>query len=348
MRRYHSLRRVLAGLLETASVCLLLVASLPAQESSVADELSRALDYYNQLDYDQGLAITSELIQRPNLAKYDSVAVYEVMSIITYAKGEQYLQKAFDYLTKISSIGPCITPLPKEIWPQELRDKWYEILKNKGMLTCDEENADLITIAIMPFDNYSVGEYQDKLGLISKGLADFFAYDFGKISDFKVIERDKMDFILDEIKMQQSGVVDKATAVKVGKILGAKYMIFGSITQLDDKNTRMVVRVVNVETSEITASVDKEGKPDYSKMEKELVVDLSDKLNVKLNPTQIGMINEGGTDSYDATELYSKGLEYMDKYDYKQAYEYFKKAYEADSSFVEAKRKMDIYRPLAG
>jgi tetratricopeptide (TPR) repeat protein len=105
---------------------------------------------------------------------------------------------------------------------------------------------------------------------------------------------------------------------------------------------------VNVETSEITASVDKEGKPDYSKMEKELVVDLSDKLNVKLNPTQIGMIEEGGTDSYDATELYSKGLEYMDKYDYKQAYEYFKKAYETDSSFVEAKRKMDIYRPLAG
>ena len=42
------------------------------------------------------------------------------------------------------------------------------------------------------------------------------------------------------------------------------------------------------------------------------------------------------------------GLDYMDKYDYKKAYEHFKTAYELDNSFVEAKRKMEIYRPLAG
>jgi len=45
--------------------------------------------------------------------------------------------------------------------------------------------------------------------------------------------------------------------------------------------------------------------------------------------------------------LYAKGLEYMDRYDYKKAYDFFKQAYELDNTFVEAKRKMDIYRPLA-
>ncbi|MBU0982675.1 MAG: hypothetical protein KKA42_02325 [candidate division Zixibacteria bacterium] len=329
---------------------LIMAAAVPtvqAQEVSVADKLAEALNMYNELEYDKGLAITKELLAEGNLMNYDSVAIFEIMSILTYAKGEQYLKESFSYLDRISSIGPCVTPLPKDIWPQELRDRWYAVLKKQGVITCDEEKSDIRTIAIMPFDNYSTGKFQEKLGLLSKGLAEFFAYDFAKISTFRVIERDKIDFIMDEIALQQSGAVDQSTAVKVGKLLGAKYMVFGSITQLDDKNTRMMVRAVSVETSEIVAQVDREGKPEYSKMEKELVTELAEKLEVKLNPETVSLIQQGGTDSWDATTFYSQGLDYMDKYDYKQAYEHFKKAYELDNNFVEAKRKMEIYRPLA-
>jgi tetratricopeptide (TPR) repeat protein len=109
----------------------------------------------------------------------------------------------------------------------------------------------------------------------------------------------------------------------------------------------MVVRVVSVETSEIIASVDKEAKPEYFKMEKELVEELAKKLDITLSDDVKALIKEGGTESLDATTFYSKGLEYMDRYDYKKAYEFFKKAYDLDNSFVEAKRKMEIYQPLA-
>jgi tetratricopeptide (TPR) repeat protein len=102
-----------------------------------------------------------------------------------------------------------------------------------------------------------------------------------------------------------------------------------------------------VETSEIVASVDKRGKPDYSKLEQELVVELANQLDIMLGDDVKEMIEEGGTESLDATTFYSKGLEYSDRYDYKQAYEYFKKAYELDSSFTKAKQKMDILAPLA-
>jgi curli biogenesis system outer membrane secretion channel CsgG len=200
----------------------------------------------------------------------------------------------------------------------------------------------------MPFDNFSTGELQEKLGSLGKGLADFFAYDFAKISSFTVLERDKIEFIMKEIELQKSDAVDRAAAVQVGKILGAKYMVFGSITQIDDKNTRMVVRVVSVETSEIVAQADREGKPRYSKMEKELVQDISESLNVSLSSETVELIEQGGTESMDAASHYALGLDYMDKYDYKQAYEHFKTAYELDEGFVEAKRKMEIYRPLAG
>ncbi|MDX9857497.1 MAG: CsgG/HfaB family protein [candidate division Zixibacteria bacterium] len=348
--RWNSTSHRLSRLLVTLLSCCLLCggATLAQEETSVADQLAEALDHYNALDYDKGLAVTEALLQRTDLTAADSVAVLEVMAIVTYAKGETYLQQAIRYLNKISQIGPCVVPMPRDLWPQELRDTWYGIVKEKNALTCEEPKEGIKTIAIMQFDNYSAGEYQEKLGLISKGLADFFAYDFAKISDFRVIERDKIDYILKEIELQQSGAVDKATAVRVGKILGARYMVFGSITQLDANTARMVVRAVSVETSEIIAQVDREGKPEYSKMEKEAVEELAKKLDVTLGEETLGKLKEGGTESLDATTYYAMGLDHMDKYEYGKAYEYFKMAYDLDSSFTEAKRKMEIYRPLAG
>lgn len=347
MRRQSVYRKVMASVI-CPLLALCLAGTAAGQEATVADKLAEALDFYNDLDYDAGLKIADDLMQRTDLTSHDSVAIYEVLSIITYAKGEAYLQQSIGYLAKISTIGPCIMPMPRDIWPQELRDRWYEFLQEKNMLVCDRDTKDLKTIAIMPFDNFSTGEYQEKLGGLGKGLADFFAFDFGKISSFTVVERDKIEFIMKEIELQKSGAVDKAAAVQVGKILGAKYMVFGSITQLDYNNARMVVRVVSVETSEIIGQADREGKPRYSKMEKELVQQISEDLDVTLNAETVELINQGGTASMDATSHYAMGLEYMDKYDYKKAYEHFKAAYDLDNNFIEAKRKMDIYRPLAG
>jgi len=319
------------------------------EQATVVDKLAEALNFYTETEFDKGIEVARGVLAWDNLTAKDSIAIFETLSIITYAKGEEYLRQSIEYLEKISKIGPCVTHLPQEIWPRELRDKWYGLLKGTNQLVCDKSGpTEITTIAIMEFDNHSIGEYQEKLGSLAKGLADFFEHDFAKISTLRVVERDKIDFILKEIELQQSGAVDAATAVKVGKILGAQVMVFGSITQLDDDNTRMVVRAVSVETSEILASVDKEGKPQYSKMEKELVKELAGILDIQLSDEISNMIDMGGTASLDATTHYSLGLEYMDRYDYKNAYEHFKTAYEMDNNFTEAKRKMEIYRPLVG
>ncbi len=339
---------IVGNLILGACVVLMAAGGVSGQTATVADLLAEALNQYNDLEFDAGLKIADELLARPGLTSHDSVAVYEVLSIITYAKGEAYLQESLGYLNRISTIGPCMMPMPRDIWPRELRDRWYQFLKEKDQLTCDKPDGDINTIAIMPFDNFSTGEFQESLGALGKGLADFFAYDFGKISDFTVVERDKIEFIMKEIELQSGGAVDRASAVQVGKILGARYMVFGSITQLDRRNTRMVIRVVSVETSEIIAQADREGSPQYSKMEKELVQEISAALEVDLPDETVDLIEQGGTESFDATSHYAMGLDYMDKYEYKKAYEHFKSAYDLDNNFEEAKRKMEIYRPLAG
>jgi len=321
-----------------------------AQEGGdVAGRLAEAIDLYSNLEFDKGMVIAKELIKQDNLTARDSIAIFEVMSIITYAKGQEYQRKAFEFLTKITAIDPCLVLFPREIWPSELRDQWYKLINEKNKLICDEESDPAIrNIAVMEFDNYSVGKYQDELGYLAKGLADFFQHDFSQISSLKVIERDKIDYVLKELELAESGKVDKATAARVGKMLGAQLMVFGSITQLSSKSTRMIVRVVKVETSEIIASVDMEGKPDYVALEKKLVGELAEKLDIMLTDETKLLLKESNTESMDAAKLYAQGLDYMDQYDYAKAYEYFKMAYDKDNSFTEAKRKMEIYRPLIG
>ena len=145
---------IVGGLMLGFCVVLMAAGGAWSQDATVADRLAEALDLYNDLEFDAGLKIADELLVRPALTSHDSVAIYEVLSIITYAKGEAYLQASLGYLNRISTIGPCMMPMPRDIWPRELRDRWYQFLKEKDQLTCDKPSADIHTIAIMPFDNF--------------------------------------------------------------------------------------------------------------------------------------------------------------------------------------------------
>ncbi len=338
-------KHVLVGLVLVGGLTL----SAAAQSApGVGEQLTLALQHYNELNFEDGITVAEGILDRDDLNRRDSVAAYEILSLLTYALGEEYMTRSLGYLEKISQVGPCVIHLPRELWPQQLRDRWYYLANQANALMCGDEGEGVTTIAVLPFDNYSIGEYQEKLGLLSHGLAEFFAHDFRKASSLTVIERDKIDFLLQELELTKAGAVDAATAAKVGKLLGAQYMVFGSITQMDDDEAKFLVRTVDVETSEIVATAEREGKPKYLRMQKELVDDLAKQLNLALGSDFKKLLNEGTSASLDAATLYSQGLEYQRNYDYRAAYEAFKQAYELDPKFTEAKRKMDIYRPLVG
>lgn len=322
--------------------------SFSQTQKTVAETLAKAYKQYALTEFDGAINLTEELLTRSDLTPKDTVAIYEMLGVCNYAKGQEYINKSYEYLNKIAQVGPCINSLPQEFWPRELCNQWYSVLKASSVLNCSSTNPGAPTIAFLPFDNFSMGDYQEKLGYFSKALAEFFAHDFRKVSNLEVVERNKMDFLLDELKRTEAGITSDAAAVKIGKMLGAKLMVFGTISQIDDRTARMVAKVVEVETSRIVTSVDEEGQPNFNKMEKTLVAKLAKELDVLVGEAPKDLLQQGGTGSLDALYYYSVGLEQMDKYDYKKAYENFKKAYEMDPGFVEAKQKMDTYGPLAG
>jgi len=313
-----------------------------------AAALGKAYKLYSLAEFVESMKLAEGLLVRADLTSRDTIAVYEILGLCNYAKGKEYMDRSYEYLNKIATIGPCVSPLPQEFWPKELCNKWYSVLKASSVMNCTSVSSGAPTIAFLPFDNFSMGDYQEKLGLFSNALAEFFSHDFRKISQLEVVERNKMDYLLDELKRTEAGITSDAAAVKIGKMLGAKLMVFGTISQIDDRTARMVARVVEVETSRIVASVDEEGAPNFNKMEKTLVERLAKELEVLTGESSKDLLQQGGTGSLDALYYYSLGLEQSDQYDYKKAYESFKKAYEFDNNFTEAKQKMDTYSPLVG
>lgn len=319
-----------------------------AAGTTVAEEVAKALGLCWNGEFDQSLALASSLLERDDLEADDRVAVYSALSSIHYSMGKQHAGQAFAYLEKIRELDPCLASLPSDFWTKPLREQWYRALQANGQLVCaTTASPEIRTVAVMEFDNYSAGKYQEELGFLTKGLSDFFEADFRELGGLKVVERDKIDFVLKEIMMAKEGLVDESTAVKAGKLLGAQIMIFGSVMQTDGKNARMLVKAVKVETSEILATAERKGKPDFFAMQEELVKDLAGKLDIAISPAAEQQIEANGSDNGDAAGQYAKGLYHVDRYEYAKAYDCFKRAYELDNTYAEAKHKMDIYRPLA-
>ena len=72
---------------------------------------------------------------------------------------------------------------------------------------------------------------------------------------FRVVERAKLDVILQEQKLSSTELIDKNTALRLGKLVAAQSIVTGSIIETGT-GTEIVARLVDTETSEILASED--------------------------------------------------------------------------------------------
>jgi TolB-like protein len=107
------------------------------------------------------------------------------------------------------------------------------------------------TVAIMFFNNNAFGSGARDYDGLSKGIADFLITEMAVNSNIRVVERDQVQKLIDEQKLVTNGVVDRESAVRVGKLLGAQHMIFGGFMADPKGNVRIDARAVDVGTSEI-------------------------------------------------------------------------------------------------
>jgi curli biogenesis system outer membrane secretion channel CsgG len=74
-------------------------------------------------------------------------------------------------------------------------------------------------------------------GGAGREMASMLSNELSATGKFRVVEREKLQKVLDEQDLAEAGRVKKSTGAKVGKLTGAKYLIFGTVSAFE-QNTK--------------------------------------------------------------------------------------------------------------
>lgn len=111
------------------------------------------------------------------------------------------------------------------------------------------------TVAVLPFDNKSARKSTENLDDIFETVRENVEYDIVATGKFDSYTRTQIQKPLDEIKFDHSGLVDPSTAAQYGKMVGAQYLVLGTVTGLSFKGNETIahlsLRMIEVETAKI-------------------------------------------------------------------------------------------------
>lgn len=218
------------------------------------------------------------------------------------------------------------------------------------------------TIAILYFDNNSVVD-KDKLDPLKKGLADMLITEMSKIKGLKVVERQRIQSVVDELNLGETDMVDKGTSQKMGKLLGAKVLLFGGFSNLFGDKLRIDARIVATETGLTLKAEEETGDLDqFLTMLKSLVKKISDDLEVKLTSAEEDQLGSAKDGKFNGYVTYAQGLNLEDSGHklekegksseaaamYENARAMFQKAWDESNGYEPAKQKVEEMAALAG
>src|SRR5512134_672679 len=105
--------------------------------------------------------------------------------------------------------------------------------------TASTQGSKRVQVAVMDFEYGTIDNWWGQYD-IGKGMADQVVDALVNDGSFRVIERKKLDTVLAEQDFSRSDRADPSAAklAKVGKVLGVRYIIAGSITKFggEEKN----------------------------------------------------------------------------------------------------------------
>jgi len=194
------------------------------------------------------------------------------------------------------------------------------------------------TLAVAYFDNNSGSTEFDPL---RKGLADMLITDLVNLSNLRVVERDRLNAVIDELKLGQTKLVDQGSAVKMGKLLSAEYVLTGGMS-ISNETMRIDARVIKVETGNAVSAQRVDGPlTDFFAVEKDLVEALIKDLLIKVLPEERSKLRRNQTQSYQAFNSYSQGLDAKDQGRDAAAAKLFQQALAADPAYAAAKSQLE-------
>jgi len=196
------------------------------------------------------------------------------------------------------------------------------------------------TVAILDFDvGAAIGQPESDLDALRRGLASMTISELAVNPAVRVVERSQIQSILQEQDLAKSDRVDQSTALQIGKLLNAHYMVTGTLYALHD-DFRIDARMFNVETSQIIRTDEVRGKLDnVFDLAAQLAQDLMRDAN--LPPLERHVMEEHRQQNpappTQAVMAYSRAVLYADRGDKQQAVDQYRRALAAFPSYTQAR-----------
>jgi TolB-like protein len=306
-------------------------------------KLNEAMSAYQSAYFDRAIDLLADLSYNPEAGRMLRRDALQLLGRAYVARRED--EAARQALTSLMDLEPPRIELDPDIESPHLMRVYYDVRKacNKGY-GLEHVDPGITTLAVIDFTNSSVDDFE-RMEPLSKGFASIVINQLNGASQLKVVERERIQWLLDELNLQgDAGRVDQATAVRAGRLLGVHAVLMGSYIK-HEKDLLVSVRLVRVETGEILATESARGRADaFLSIAEELSVNVAKEINVALEDTRLGARNE--TRSLDAMISYSEGLSLLESDQLQAAYAKFVEALSYDPTYERAKRRAESIRPL--
>ncbi len=194
-------------------------------------------------------------------------------------------------------------------------------------------------IAVLPFDNSgSYGQDKENFDALQKGIAGMLISELAANPAARVVEREEIEKLLAEQSLGASGKVTPETAAKIGKLVGARYVIAGTFIDFYG-DFRLDARLVNVETSEIV-------KVESDRMQRDHLFDIIRTVAARLmKDTNLPPLPRQASDQRsnrqiptEALTFYSKALLFQDRGQKDKAAEMYQRALAVFPEYTEAQQ----------
>jgi len=218
----------------------------------------------------------------------------------------------------------------------------FEIAPEKRAIA--KENS----LAIMYFENLVDREDKQRLGEIVTNL---LITGLSESQYMNVVSSQGLYDILKLLGKEGVKVIDKSVASEVARKAGARWMLLGSILQVEPQVV-LTSQLVEVKSSKVLAAQRITGEP------KEQIFSIVDKLTLKVKkdlslPAQAEKeetpkVADVTTHSQEAYRYYLEGMDYFNRYYFTEAEKSFMKALEYDSTFAMAYHWLALIKNSGG
>lgn len=227
-------------------------------------------------------------------------------------------------LHKFSIAGQIVTPEIRA-WAQKA------IAQEQELSTIFAPN----TLGVLYFKNLTS---DPELTPLEKGFTLMLITDLSKVKRLQVVERVRLQALLDELKLSVSGLMSPDTAPRLGRLLQARWLVGGQFKG-SPETLEFESQLFDVPKTKISADIQEKGKLEtIFEIEKKLLFALIDRLQIELTPKEKEELRKPVTKSVKALLLLSKGLEASDRGNYQEAAKYYRKALREDPNFSLAKK----------